>query len=313
MKNIAPLGLLATTLIVAGAACSDDEGTDRPATMPVAGSGMTAAGNGGGGAGGTGMTSNGGTGMMASTTNYSAALVIDDTTASGPVGGVTIAGNIFAATNGEKEVGVEGTDESSWIETFTATDNEICMKGRIKEVPDAGSYGTHWGVQAGLNLNVPARAAIAAPTPAVDADAGVAGDAGVAAEVDAGGLATGGDATDTPQAWDAGEVRGFSFKVTGTLPSAMRFLGTPSDPDLSGDPTITAADLNYCSNVALFADEDIDVLFTDIADQCWEAGIDRAPFAPPLISVAWQIPSDIGAANNYDYDFCITDIRAILP
>lgn len=320
MNKTTVLGIVSIALL-ATAACSDDEATPRPTNMngtgggTMNGTGGTAtAGTGGTATAGTGGTATAGTGggSTATTANYGTAFTVDDNTIIGT--DEAIAGNVFSGANGLNAdfIGATPPDTTaSHLAAFSATGDTICMSGTIKAVPDANSYGTHWGVQAGVNLNVPGTAAAAETTTgATDADAGV-GDAGAA-----GDAAAPAPDNDTPEPWAPGAVLGFSFTITGdNPPPAMRFLSAPDAEQIDFDaiPGVGGiGDLNFCSGFTPFSGDNVNILFTDIVDRCWGDPA-RTEYVFPLTSIAWQIPSDVGPANNFEYDFCISNIRAIVP
>ncbi len=282
MKTVSLSALLATSLLAFACGSDDDGAAERPGfenpQMGQGGGGQMPMGQAGGAAmpGGEDVGDAPAMGMvdpapMAPTFNYGPALTItDDTVVEATTG---ISGNVFWVAN----MGVEGNEPpASEIAVQAATDDKICWSGSIYQVPDATAYGTHWGVQVGINLNVPA----------VEEGEGA------------------------PAGWDAGNVVGFAFKVTGTdLPETFRMLGMPET--LAEPNDLAGADPNFCATIPVVADAETEILFTDIVDRCWGEA-PRVEFAPPLLNVAWQIASDVSPIHNYAFDFCIEDIRPIL-
>jgi len=296
------------TALSAFAACSSD---DDGAVRNVGGTSSTTAGTGGaptgvagtGGAPGTAGTSGGGTGGGAAVTGRlgTAALIDAD-------------GNVADATSGI-DGGASSSSSSVMTVPAVATYKEggLCFKGTTATVPDASSYGTHWGAQLQLDLK-------RVPNP--DAPPAPEGDAGT----DAGaiGLVAG--------SWPEGDVIGFAYTLVGNdtvaadkgVPNAhFRFKALPEGASNTDD--------NYCSNRTPASGVEERVLFSDITFECWTAGnpslaedpisyvktpdpnkvVDVRPNPKALLNVSWQIASDIAPVGPIAFDFCVTDLKPI--
>ena len=160
MKTVSLSALLATSLL-ALACGSDDGGAERPGLDDLA------MGQGGGTGNQMPMGQAGGAAMpggeetvgpdpaammmmpQAPEYTYGPALTISADTVTEATTGIS--GNVFDASN--MPVDPEGPPASE-IAALTATDDMLCWNGNIYPVPDMDSYGTHWGVQVGINLNV---------------------------------------------------------------------------------------------------------------------------------------------------------------
>ncbi|MEY2937151.1 MAG: hypothetical protein RL033_7900 [Pseudomonadota bacterium] len=303
---------------VAGAlACSDEGGSDRNSggnggTGPVAAAGSSSGGSGQGTAG----SSSGGNG--GSTTGAGGA----GSGTAGPLLTITGTGLTATVTDTEGTTGITGgialaqSATMATAATLTEHEGQLCMRGVTAVVPDSGSYGTHWGAELSLDLK---RAA--------NPNAPVA-DAGADAGGDAGGTVLGTEAVP----WPAGNVIGFSYKITGNDPaitadqgvssSAFRFKAVPKDAN-------TAID-TYCSTRSPLSNATERVLFSDITFECWQqmppnpslaadpiafnVGAQGMPSTRPnpheFMSISWQIPADL--MIQHSFDFCISELRPIL-
>jgi hypothetical protein len=314
MKLSLSLGLIVTAAS-ALAACSSDEGAERaPNTTvnPVGAGGAPAglAGAGGTGASTAGSSAGGAGGAAAPATNFTY----------GAAYTVTADGNVVDSTGTSGVNGGTFLSQSLNMTVDAATAHRagaLCFSGTTAVVPDASSYGTYWGAELGLNLKLVPAAGAAAPA----ADAGA----------DAGAVAL------TPDAWPYGNVIGFSYKVVGNNPTAadkgvpttrVRFKALPEGSSGAND--------TYCSNRDGLVDGKVEnVLFNDITFECWtaanpsigpgEATINRVVVGPPrviatppnpkaLVSVSWQVASDIAATTPAPiaFDFCLEDLKPIV-
>jgi hypothetical protein len=307
---------LSLSLIVAGfgalTACSSDEGDDRNA----GGTGSSLAGTGGqvgvagtssGGAGGT--SSGGGAGggdALPAMGSLGEPLTITTEGVVDTANGTNINGGIAVTQSATQEVDP----------TIELRANGLCFKGTTATVPDANSYGTHWGAEMILDLNRGANPD--APTGDAGADAGGA---------DAGGPVLGQVAQDWPQ----GNVIGFSYRLVGNdtaaadqgvPPAQVRFKATPVGA--------VPADDNYCSSRTPTSGTRENVLFSDVIFECWNEGnysladdpIQYVQDPDPKVvgtrenprafrNISWQISSDV-MVPPIAYDFCVTDLRPIL-
>jgi hypothetical protein len=302
MKTSLSLGLMFTALSTFAACSSDDEGAVRGAggTGITAGAGGTTSGGGTGGAAGT-ASGGGGAGGGAAVGRLGTPVTIDAD------------GNVVDATTG-----VDGgaSFSSGTIMTVAPTAtykaNGLCFKGTTATVPDANSYGTHWGAQLQVDLK---RVPDPAAPPAV-ADAG--------ADAGGGGTLIAGE-------WEEGTVIGFAYTLVGNdaaaadkgVPNAhFRFKALPGGASNTDD--------NYCSNRTPSSGVEDRVLFSDITFECWtpgntalsEAMIQYVQTPDPnkvvavranpktLYNIAWQIASDLMIAP-IPFDFCVTDLKPI--
>lgn len=312
MKTSLSLGLIAAACS-ALAACSSDEGDgDRNAagTGPVAGSGgqIGVSGSGGGNSGGSAGSPSGGAGggssnptvgTLGAPLTITADSIVDETNGTGINGGIAVT--------------------SSSVQTVAPTieqrDGGLCFRGTTATVPDANSYGTHWGAEMIFDLN-----RVANPdAPVVDAGADAGADAGpVLGQV--------------AQDWPQGNVIGFAYTLVGNntaaanqgVPNAqVRFKATPVGANTAND--------NYCSNRTPQSGVRENVLFADITFECWADGnftlaeeqiqyvsattpmrvVDVRDNPRAFRNVSWQISSDL-MIPPIEYDFCVTDLRPIL-
>lgn len=328
MKTTLSLGLIVAAASTLVACSSDGDGVREPvggAAGQTAGgaAGQASGGAGGGSSGAAGAPSGGagGAGGAAPVANTGPAFVIaptEDPDGAGPllpgatvedsIGSTGINGNTFLTQSVEMTVDA----------TVSHRAGGLCFSGTTAVVPDANSYGTHWGAELGLNLKV-----ITDPNAAPVADAGA----------DAGGP---GQIPD-PAGWAYDNVIGFSYKLVGNDPAAadkgvpasrVRFKAIPVGSDGMKD--------NYCSDRTLLVDGSVEnVLFSDITFECWTAGnpsigpaeatINRVNLGPPrvvetppnpkaLTNISWQIASDVLATTPLPiaFNFCITDLKPIL-
>jgi hypothetical protein len=134
-------------------------------------------------------------------------------------------------------------------------------------------------------------------------------------------------------------VIGFSFKLVGNDPTAVdkgvppgriRFKALPVGSDPMND--------NYCTNLgtapapATADGQTINVLFSDVTFECWNAGnlglegaeINRVDLGPPRVqatatnpkalqNISWQIASDVVGTTPAPiaFNFCIEDLKPI--
>jgi hypothetical protein len=310
---------LSLVLIVAAtstlAACSSDEGTPRTptGTGATAGTGGTGTGVAGASTGGTGTgvagASTGGTGTGgtgAGALNFGDALTI------------TADGNVVDTAGDTGITGGAILAQSANMAEPAATahvDGSLCISGTTEVVPTSADYGTYWGAELALDLKrVPVDGA-AAPVADAGADAG-------APETEAG-------------PWPYGNVIGFSYKITGK-DAAAADKGVPATQfRFKALPTISnSQNDSYCSTRNGLTDGEVDnVLFSDITFECWAMGnislapgedvIQRVNPGPPrvvetpanpkaLISISWQIASDIPPVTRIPFNFCISDLKPIL-
>jgi hypothetical protein len=307
MKTSLSLGLMLTTLC-ALPACSSDEGTEtrgNAGSTAVAGSGgAPTAGGGTGGAPAAGGGGAGGTGGAPAASAYTAgpALVITPTAAGANVvdedGDSGITGGVILAQSPTLDV----------TATVAHQDGKLCMSGTTATVL-AMDYDTYWGAEMALDLRlVPDPAA---PAPAADAGA----DAGAGAPL-------------VRQPWPIGDVKGFSFVVTGNGPNGegvppgledFRFKALPQGSDPALD--------TFCSQPQPTSGETVEVPLTEVTWQCWAAGnpsvvepqLNVIPTAGgtlttrtnpnALLSISWQVAANVTAPTPFD--FCVSDIKPL--
>lgn len=293
MKTTLSFGLMVAAASFSFA-CSDEGGETRG----NGGTGVAQGGTGNTGTGGTGTTTQGGStsgggmgGSAGSMRNYGDALTItavstEEATISGTAAGTEIDGNAYV---------VASPMNPSAVPAFR--DGALCMTGATAQVtgtpPD---YTNLWGAEIDFDL-------LRGPITA----AAVIGDAGV----DAGG--DGGPAVDTEaKPWDPGNILGFSFKIEGmTVAPALSVKAAPSGSNTSTD--------NFCYRPAVppTSGQVIDVLFTDVRRDCWASPPETASlFQDPagystIDNFGWQINASEMVA--YMFDFCISEIRPIVP
>ena len=166
----------------------------------------------------------------------------------------------------------------SLSQDFTATN--ACIKGIAPRVdlsciPAAGSncYGTYWGSGIGLNLNQSLDPSTDPPTVL------------------------------PPLAFDATSLKGFSFELTGNaVPAygALRF-------------GVFTADAEFCRiNYNVSTGLNI-VLFSELSASCYistDGGQISESAQSSLVRVAWHVMTN--AASAFEYDFCVSNIRALL-
>jgi hypothetical protein len=289
MRTSLHLSLLIAGSFGALAGCSSDEkeclpgdvtcaaaGAGGSGTGAVGGSGGQTGGGGTGGAtGGTGGAT-GGTGGSGSGLTLGTALTINGATISSTE--ADISGNFFI---------VNSPNNAATTARDTADTTKLCVVGSVGIVPGTPpDYTAAYGMEFGFNLNV-----AAPPAGGGDTDAGA--DAGA------------GEAQATPQAWEAGNVTGFSFTIEGpTIPAVLRFkalpFGAPVDPPFCA--AITPAIPSGTAGTKAYR-------FSEITSACYN-GAGGLPATPPLQNIAWQVPADPMAAH--DYNFCVSNIQPIL-
>ena len=282
-------------------ACSDEGGNTRNNT---GGSGQVVAqagsssGGASGGAAGSGQSSGGaGGGSTVGGPKTGDAFVITggDTTANGPTGLVVDA----AGTTGIDGIAQVIKSPMGTLVTSTIKDGALCMEGSTVVVPNM-DYTNYWGAEIDLDLKLVDSNGNGS-TPAV-ADAGAdAGDAGSAPPP-----------LRTPIGWNASanNVVGFSFKVTGQVPTAFRFKGLPYGADSSA--------VTYCNQVAATDGATININFSQITYECWNAGgaavltmpYTDNPDGKLLRTISWQIPADVNLA--FPFNFCVSEIKPLL-
>jgi hypothetical protein len=299
MKSPLSFGLI---IAVSGAlACSSDEGKTRDdrgnggsgnASGSTGGTSGGTAGTSGGGSAGTGAGGTGGGGSTGA--NYGPALVITgdglDNTVKDVSGTTGING---AASISKSTLGTTATAHNR--------DGALCMNGAtalIGNLPNGTpDYTGYYGALIGLDLNRLANAA--------------AGDAGAADAGDAGGDAGPAPLGQVPGPWTPGTVKGFSFVVT-TEP------GTPALPPLRFQTAPTnsvPADDHFCKSLTtVTSGVPVDVLFSEIVRNCYDAVPGPAVFADPagytqLQNIQWQVSAEVTIA--YMFDFCVSDIKPI--
>ena len=159
-------------------------------------------------------------------------------------------------------------------------------------------YTGYFGALISLDLNRTANAAAS--------DAGAGTDAG-----DAGGDAGPEPLGQIPSPWTPGNVKGFSFVVTaepgGPAVPPLRFQAAPTNS--------VPADDHFCKSLTLTSGSSVDVLFSEIVRNCYDAVPGPAMFADPagytqLQNIQWQVSAEVSIA--YMFDFCVSDIKPIL-
>ena len=103
---------------------------------------------------------------------------------------------------------------------------------------------------------------------------------------------------------------GFSFKVTGQVPTAFRFKGLPYGADSSA--------VTYCNQVAATDGATININFSQITYECWNTGgaavltmpYTDNPDGKLLRTISWQIPADVNLA--FPFNFCVSEIKPLL-
>lgn len=299
MRTSLPLGCLLVGL-AALAGCSESENNDclpgDPCNLPPPGgaggqvggggtAGMGTAGTnpiGGGGSAGTGGAGGGG-----SSVNRGEVIELVPATATDTSLPFSISGEAYGIQ------GASFVDRSAQGNTLTVTTGpagELCVEASLEAVPDAMSYGTHWGLDLGFNLNQ-------ATTPVGGGDADAGADAG----------ATGGGGGELPPlAWiPPANVIGFSFVAEGADIDLIRFRARPAGLDPALETSI------YCKSItAAVSGQPTDVLFTEVWQQCWNNMPIPAPTANGFDRISWNLPADVGVTRTYN--FCIKDIRPIL-
>jgi hypothetical protein len=295
------LGLVIVGLGALAAGCSSDESKCLPGDFscgsPPAGTGGTTSvsqggsgGQVGGGQGGTGTAGTGGTGGGGATVNRGEALTLAPTTATATSLGFALSGPTYGI---QGESFVDRSAQGNTFEVVPGNPGQVCVRGNLDIVPDASSYGTHWGVDFGFNLNQSTT-----PTAGGDADAGA--DAGT----------TGGGGALDPLAWNPpANVIGFSFVLTGPMIDLVRVRVRP----FGLDPTLESS--IYCKGFnkgSIVSGQPADVRFTEVTQTCWTPGLAAAPTAAGFDRISWNLPADVAPATARPFDFCISDIKPIL-
>lgn len=294
MRTSLHLGLLVIGSLGALAACSSEESSCLPgdptcAAPPGNGGagGQTGGGTGGTSTGGTGGAPTGGTGGGGSTVNTGEALALVNGSIADGSNPYGIRGSVYTANS----------ENNAIAPTFPASN--ICISGTVGPVlndpttmmPD---YAGYWGVEVGINLNEGPIAGGGGGVADAGAGAGDAGDAGGGETPPAGG-------TTTALPWDRGQVLGFTFKIDGATIPPFRF---------KTRPTAATDEDNYCRQIpAAVSGSTVTVRFSDMILSCWNTT--GANPEGTLNNIAWQIPADPGIPHPYD--FCVSDIRPILP
>jgi hypothetical protein len=104
--------------------------------------------------------------------------------------------------------------------------------------------------------------------------------------------------------WTRGTVSGFSFNVTGTaVPPAgrLRFKVTTFEGAAVNDD-------GYCTNATTGPNT---FQFGALVAECWDggAGAPALGAATPLVSLQWQVATDVAATTPFD--FCIENLTAL--
>ena len=291
MKTTLSFGLMVAAASMSFACSDEGDGTrGNGGTGNVANGGTGNVANGGTGNVTQGGSNSGGMGGGGTGRNYGDALTItavstSSATITGTAVGTEIDGNAYV---------VASPMNPSAVPAFV--DGALCMTGATSQVtgtpPD---YTNLWGAEIDFDLLIgPIVAA------AVIGDAGVdaGGDAGPAGETEA-------------KPWDPGNILGFSFKIEGpTVAPALSVKAAPSGSNTSTD--------NFCYRpLPPMSGQVIDVLFTDVRRDCWAAPPETASlFQDPagyetIDNFGWQINASEMVA--YMFDFCISEIRPIVP
>lgn len=305
MRTSLQLGLLIIGAVGFLAACSSSEecvpgDSTCGTTPPLGGAGGQVGGGGTGPTGGTGGTGPvggaggaGGTGG-GSTVNLGTALTLTAATGTPTSLPFTIAG---------PDYGIQGAsflDRSAQGNTFEVVPNadptKLCVRGNLEPVPDTMSYGTHWGVDFGFNLN---QATTPTTPPEGEGDAGAA-DAGT----------TGGGGGELPPLpWNPpANVIGFSFVVEGPTIDLIRVRVRPSGLDPMLETSIFCKSVNRGSAVS---GQPTNVLFTEVTQQCWTPGLPAASREAGFDRLSWNLPADVNVPAR-PFDFCISNIKPIL-
>lgn len=295
MRTSLHLGLLVIGSLGALAACSSEESSclpgDATCNPPVGNGGsggQTGGGTGGTSTAGTGGAATGGTGGGGPTVNTGDALAIVNGSIADGSNPYGIRGSVYTANSANNTI----------APTFPASN--ICISGTVGPVLNdpttmMPAYAEYWGIEVGINLNEGPGAGGGGGGEAGDAGAGDAGgaDAGAVTPPPAGG--------NVALPWDRGQVLGFTFKIDGATIPPFRF---------KTKPTSASTEENFCRQVpAAVSGSTVTVLFSDMISSCWQAG--GANPAGTLDNIAWQIPADPGV--SHPYDFCVSDVRPILP
>ena len=299
-----PLSFYLVAAVAGTLACSDEGGTDREnvggSTQQVAQAGAS----GSGGATGTGGSTQGSSGAAGGSSTggprTGSAFVIT-------AGDATENGTTALVVDSAGTTGIDGIAQvikspmGTTVES-TIKDGALCMKGTTVVVPNM-DYTNYWGAEIDLDLKlVDSNGNGSTPTTVADAGADAGGDAG-------GG---------TPPARAAiglntttANIAGFSFRVTGQVPTAFRFKGLPYGANPSA--------VTYCNQVAATDGATLNITFSQITYECWNPGgaaLLSMPYPPDnpdgklLRTISWQVPADINIP--FPFDFCVSDIKAIL-
>jgi hypothetical protein len=186
--------------------------------------------------------------------------------------GLGVQGAVFAFGDNTSKMGM--------MENFMGSN--ACISGTAAKVdlmctpvaPATDCYGTYWGAAIGMNLNQP-----------ID-------------PVTMKGV-------ETPLAFDATAVKGFTFVVSGnTVPAPKSFRFKVEDG--TGE---------FCTPETVKVKVGVNtVLFSELVSKCWMVMTPPEPTAETvkskLIKISWQVVTN--TSSTIPFDFCISDIRALL-
>jgi len=280
--------------MASGFAACDNGTSDNGGNGPivVAGSGNTTNGTAGTPSTGTGGTPGTGTGGTPSTGTAGSSTGGGSTMTEG----VPITPNMGWVAVDSNVLGVQGAafsfaDSTSKVgmtdNLMTATDGKSCITGTAAKVdmasdkcvnktfdpPATDCYGQYWGAAFGINFNQK-----------IDASTMMGGDAGP---------------------FDASLIKGFYFYIDGNTvpgPTALRF-------------KVDDGTKEYCNPSAIKVKVGPNtVLFSDLTTECW-APTDMsskvtADVEKKVVKIAWQVVTN--ASSTVPFDFCISDVRALL-
>jgi hypothetical protein len=152
--------------------------------------------------------------------------------------------------------------------------SDVCMN-YLFTPPAVDCYGQFWGAAIGMNLNQKLDMSVTPPVGAM------------------------------PMPYDASALVGFSFVVSGTTvpaPSALRFRVESETTEFCNVPSNK---LKIGVNT---------VLFTDLVAQCFRSPTPTMPSADGaksgLLRLSWLVVTN--TSSTVPYDFCISQVRAIL-
>ena len=106
------------------------------------------------------------------------------------------------------------------------------------------------------------------------------------------------------RATEQGTAAGISFRIRGREIPELRLQSEGADT--MADPLEF-----YCWIMRATDGERVNVFFDELETECWGGAGTKLPAAKPIMALDWQINSELSFKK--DFDFCLSDVRLILP